>query len=581
METKRDFDGAKALLVSKGFLGYVTVSLVEALQMVVVFIPAEFIQLSSGMSYPWYAAIVLCDVGVVAGASIIYLLVNVFRFDYTSASNGKRIEKIQKRSKTDNYVVLMYILFIMPIIPFGAICYWAANKKIPYHKYVLTCATGVLPSISTSIIMGAAVKGFIARSMPLWLLVLVIVLAAAALFALLAFVLKKFFFAENKGTPDSFTAVVSMKIVGLIMRLFGRVKVVPNEAFDVEGPYLLLTNHHSAFDFYYGTRIDPDRNFTMVVNKFYFTRPVLGKILKKSGHIPKKMFDSDIGTVKSIFKSIKDGYPVFMCPEGRLSTDGTGSPINLGTASLARKLGVPVVLVRIRGGYFVKPKWRKKIIRNEVNVEVRRIITAKEAKAMTREELHDAITEALCFSEFDVPVSKIGGRKKAEGLENVLYRCPHCGALYSNVSRGNAIVCSGCGAKYEIGNRYEFTGGEYKNLSEYYQAIKRTEAEGVDDLVFDVEVKTEIYDLKSKKTREDEGVFHLDPQKFGYKSTVSDIVFEREIESVEGLAYSAGEEFETYFNDELYYFYPKKERAICARIALVFEILKEKQWARK
>ena len=53
LEIAQDFDGAKALLADKGFLGYATVSLIEALQMVVIFIPAEFIQLSSGMSYPW------------------------------------------------------------------------------------------------------------------------------------------------------------------------------------------------------------------------------------------------------------------------------------------------------------------------------------------------------------------------------------------------------------------------------------------------------------------------------------------------------------------------------------------------
>ena len=80
LEINQDFDGAKALLTDKGFLGYATVSLIEALQMVVIFIPAEFIQLSSGMSYPWWLAIILCDIGVILCSSIIYLLVNLFNF---------------------------------------------------------------------------------------------------------------------------------------------------------------------------------------------------------------------------------------------------------------------------------------------------------------------------------------------------------------------------------------------------------------------------------------------------------------------------------------------------------------------
>ena len=50
MEINNDLDGAKELLRSRGVFGFLTVVLVEALQMVVVFIPAEFIQISSGLS---------------------------------------------------------------------------------------------------------------------------------------------------------------------------------------------------------------------------------------------------------------------------------------------------------------------------------------------------------------------------------------------------------------------------------------------------------------------------------------------------------------------------------------------------
>ena len=167
LEINKDFDGAKALLKSKGWLGFITVSLVEALQMVVIFIPAEFIQLSSGMSYPWYLAILLCDVGVILGSSIIYGLVHLFKFDGDIFNKGSKITQYEKKIKAKNAVILTYILFIMPIIPFGAICYWFSNKKVSYWRYVITCATGVIPSICTSIFMGAAVKLFISQSLPI------------------------------------------------------------------------------------------------------------------------------------------------------------------------------------------------------------------------------------------------------------------------------------------------------------------------------------------------------------------------------------------------------------------------------
>ena len=41
------------------------------------------------------------------------------------------------------------------------------------------------------------------------------------------------------------------------------------------------------------------------------------------------------------------------------------------------------------------------------------------------------------------------------------------------------------------------------------------------------------------------------------------------------IAYSPNEEFELYYQNELYYFYPKKgERNVCTRVALLFEMLK-------
>ena len=171
LEASRDFDGARDLLMDRGFIGFLTVTLIEALQMVVIFIPAEFIQLTSGMSYPWWLAIILCDLGVILGSSIIYSLVNVFRFNRGALKQKDRIHEVERLAKAKSAQAFMYLLFIMPIIPFGAICYYGSGKKMPFRRYLFTCATGVLPSIGTSILMGTAIKTFIAESLPIWALI--------------------------------------------------------------------------------------------------------------------------------------------------------------------------------------------------------------------------------------------------------------------------------------------------------------------------------------------------------------------------------------------------------------------------
>ena len=573
LEIENDAEGAKELLISKGILGCLTVSIVEALQMVVIFIPAEFIQLSSGMSYPWWLALILCDIGVTLGASIIYFLVHVFKFDGNFNKRLKKIDSYEKSMKTNNIPLFMYLLFIMPIIPFGAICYWASNRKISYPRYVFTCMTGVIPSILTSIMMGTAIKEFIANALPLWLLIIIIVALAALLFVMLAFVLYKWAFKKSYGTPDS-PVYGLFNALGKFLRLNRKVKIDNTGIENVQSPYLLLSNHHNYYDFWYASHLNIDTHYSFVVNRYYFQKPIMGAVFKSIGGIPKKIFSPDLETIKGIIKMIKKGYPVLLFPEGRLSADGGPSPIHPGIAALAQKLKVPVVLIRIRKAYFNQPKWRKKGIRGPVEVKIQRIITAEEIQAMSFEEVYQAISEAISFSEFDNPV-EVKVKNKAEGLENLLYRCNHCGEVFTNHTHGNTMTCSHCGQTYEIDNHYNFIDADYKNLREYYLDMLEKERQKLDNINIDVEVNTKIFPNTKGKPRFDEGIFHLDNTGVSYKSTKTDLEFHFLLSELEGIAYSCGEEFELYYNNELHYFYPKNQREICTRISVIYDLLKE------
>ena len=583
LEIAQDFDGAKALLAEKGFLGFATVSLIEALQMVVIFIPAEFIQLTSGMSYPWWLAIILCDIGVIIGSSIIYLLVNLFNFSGNTFNRSNRIERYVRMSKNKSTIILMYLLFIMPIIPFGAICYFGSSKKVPFHKYLLTCATGVIPSICTSILMGTAVKEFITRAMPVWLLILIIFVAGAILFTLLLFVLNKFFFKQNANTPFSPFYGIIVSLCSLFMRFRVRYNVINRHAIDkLDDSYLVLANHHAWFDFLGIHYINKNRRYAMVMNNYYFNLPIIGKWFKRAGCIPKKLFTPDINCVIDIFKAKEAGFPIAMFPEARLSTDGGRSLMNPGIVPLIKKLNVPVVLVQLRRGYFIKPKWRKKRFTGRYDVKVARVVQPEELAQMSDKEILDVVESNLYFNEFDNTKGvNIIRPHKAEGLEKILYRCPHCGGMFTNISKGNKMTCTACGKEYEIKPNYQFKKveqGDYNNLYDYYQAIRAIETKELDNVYFLIDVNVKIFTDGKTKPRLDKGTFRFTNKKVSYKSIVNDTYFEYRIDQLEGIAYSVNEEFEMYYKGELYYFYPTKvDKAICTRIALIFELMKEKE----
>lgn len=571
-----DVDGAKELLLSKGSLGCLTVVLVEALQMVVVFIPAEFIQISSGLSYPFPLALILCDVGICLGATIIFLLVRVFRFSSDAARKEEAIiDQLAAKARKDRGVVLLlYFLFIMPFIPFGAICYYGSSRELKYRKYILTVATGVIPSIVTSNLMGAATRYFLVNDLPLWVLILVIALLALVLFAILFLFLDKVYFKENDGTPDSPVYVALFKFVALLCRRRSNVQLDDSLLPERGKPFLFLCNHESFWDFYYVQRLLEGRNPAYVLNRFYFQNPILRWIGKKTGMIPKRLFTIDFETPVRIMRTLRKGYPVVVFPEGRLSVDGRQNPIVENSASFCKRLGVDLVLGSIRGAYFGGPKWRKKSYPTQVRIRAVRVLTPEEMKAMTDEVLQALIAETLAFDESAEPQVPFPQKDKAVGLENLLYRCADCGALYATEGVGNDLICHACGRVHTLNDRYRFT-DEAGTIGAYYDRIKALERAELNTLHLETPVQAVMFQDKRPRRVRAQGVCTLTREAFSFRSEDEDLSVP--LSQLPALPFSCNEEFETYFHENLYYFYPTENRRQAARWALIVDLLHEEQ----
>ena len=576
LELANDLDGAKELLISKGILGLLTVVLVEGLQMVVIFISAEFIQIASGMSYPFYIAIILCDMGVCLGATIIYVLVRAFKFSNEAyEKNEQRIERIAARSKKErSTMLLMYLLFIMPIIPFGAICYYGSRTKIRYGKYILTVATGVIPSIITSILMGTAAKYFIGKDLPLWLLILIIIGLAAVLFLILFIFLDKVYFKENDKTPDSVIYAAFLRIAEFLRKRRQRLHVDDTLIKDMKAPYLVLVNHSSFYDFYYVSKLITNNNPALVVNRHIVSMPVIRTLAKKAGIIPKRLFNKDFTVPRGILKAVRSGYSVVIFPEGRLSITGKNYPIIEKGGDLYKKLGVDIVIAKIRGAYFANPKWRKRFFKTDIYIGVERVITKEEAQGMTAEELNRAIDEGLKYDESASPINRFTQDDRAKGLEGILYRCADCGALYTTKGVGNELVCSACGKTHHIGEDYRFTDEPY-TIDAYYERIKALERADAEKngIRLEADVRTVIFSEKGRYKRKDRGRCVLTEAGLGYRSEKES--FTLDISMLPALPFSCRTEFEVYHDDKLYYFYPEKDPVQTARWALLVDMMEE------
>ena len=271
-----DEEGLREFMRETGWLGLIAIPVIEALEMVVVFLPAEFIQIPAGLSFFFPVAVLLCDIGVCLGASIIYFLVHVLNVDNEFIKKRQRkINNIATKKIGQNTQILMYFLFMTPIIPFGAICYFASSRKISFRRYILTVATGVIPSIVTSILMGTSIKYFIARNLPIWALVLIIFGLGTILFIGMFLIAKKYLFNGRKlrGTPYSLWSYFASFLFAIYTGKHSRCHYIEDDLYDkmgsIPGPKIYLVNHLSPYDVYHAYKmINPDRP-TLIGNRYY------------------------------------------------------------------------------------------------------------------------------------------------------------------------------------------------------------------------------------------------------------------------------------------------------------------------
>jgi 1-acyl-sn-glycerol-3-phosphate acyltransferase len=136
---------------------------------------------------------------------------------------------------------------------------------------------------------------------------------------------------------------------------------------------------------------------------------------------------------------------------------------------LAKKMGMPILLYRLEGGYGVMPRWGDVVRRGKMRCYVSRVIMPEEYKDMTDDELYEAVKEGLYVNEACVD-GTYRHKKRAEYLERLLYVCPFCG-LSSFESHKDTVTCLSCGRKATYTVTKELEGDfPYRFVADWYDA---------------------------------------------------------------------------------------------------------------
>lgn len=569
-------------LMGLGFRGYITIAVFSMLQVILSFLPAEPTQVLSGLAFGFPVGLLCCAVGVFVGNTIIYLLYKTYGEGIRNYFIKNLHFDTEKAAMSARIVTVIFILYFLPAIPYGMICFFAASVGMKYRRFITITFLGSIPSICIGVGLGnmtLSTSWIISLCVFLVLIVLIVILSAKK-----EWVFEKVNEFAEKPKYSSKTTV--RKTNKFLFNLFyfalyfyyslcGIKISVNNKCKEgIEAPSIVLCNHGSFIDFIYAAKILRKKYPNFIVARLYFYHKILGTLLKKLGCFPKSMFATDIESTKNCIKVLKDGGVLAMMPEARLSTAGRFEDIQESTYSFLKKSAVPVYTIKLCGDYFANPKWGRGMRRGSlVEAELDILFTAEEINALSVEEIKKGVEERLSYDEFKWLEGKshihYKNKNLAVGLENILTTCPKCLQKHTITTKGRTVFCEDCGKLTELDSRYAFIGNfKFKNFGEWYawqKELLKNEILNNDNFALAAEVELRVPDETGKNLTRSagKGVCTLNRSGLLYEGTKDGESYTAQfsIERAYRLLFGAGVNFEIYNGGEILYFVPTEKRS--------------------
>ena len=219
-----------------------------------------------------------------------------------------------------------------------------------------------------------------------------------------------------------------------------------------DGPWLILMNHSSFLDLEMASHMIP-----MPYNIVCTSDGLVGKekLMRHLGCIPTHKFVSDVSLISDLNYALNtNGTSVLMYPEASYSFDGTATRLPRKMGVLFKLLKVPVVMITTYGSFARDPLYnnlQKRKVKVYATMEC--LLTPEEIKDKTVDDIDTILDEAFSFDYFKWQKDnniRITENFRADGLNRILYKCPHCMSEGQTEGRGTSFICHNCGVTYDM-----------------------------------------------------------------------------------------------------------------------------------
>lgn len=291
-------------------------------------------------------------------------------------------------------------------------------------------------------------------------------------------------------------------------------------------PFIVLGNHQAFMDFIVTPlALFPHRaNYISELEGFEYYG---GKFYRMLGALGTRKFVNDMALINNIRKIIKRGDIIVIYPEARYANAGTSTIIPNSVGKLCKMLGVPVVTLNMSGNYLRSPIWNTAVRHQaRLKAEITQLFTPQELKAATADEVNEKIRSALAFDEYHYQLEnkiKITYKKRAEGLEKVLYKCFVCGSEFKMQTEGAKLFCTSCNTVWEMDEYGRLVkNGEYTHIPDFYEWQRAQVIKEIDEGSYNFDGSVHIESLPNEYNFIDLGSGSLVHNKKGFYLTLTD-----------------------------------------------------------
>ena len=355
-----------------------------------------------------------------------------------------------------------------------------------------------------------------------------------------------------------------------------------------EEPCLVLMNHSAFEDMEIVANLMYKRPYHIVCTLDSYVG-ILGPILRLLGCIVTRKFVTELHLIKDMLYVVNElKGSVVMFPEAGYSFDGTQTTLPDSLGKCVKMLKVPVVMIHTDGIFSRVPLYNGLQIRKTpISANVEYLLSPQDIKEKSPEELQKIIEDKFAYDHFkwqqDNQV-RIAEPFRADHLNRILYKCPHCLTEGKMEGKGIYLTCQHCGKQYEL-TEYGYlraTEGEakFEHVPDWYrwerECVRKELEEGsylldTEVAIYGLKNPTFLYQIGEGRLRHDKDGFHLTgcDGKLDYRQkpmasySLNSDFYWYEIADVIGIGDSKC----------LYYCFPKNSRDVVAKARLAAEEL--------